>query len=75
MAHKICQWKHQEDSMCPICGKEESVDHIFQCKHKLASEYWEEGISKLEIFLKKKVHSTNDHITRDEGVTGVDARG
>ena len=61
--------------MCPICGKEESVDHIFQCKHKVASKYLEEGISELEKFSEGKVHSTNDHITRKEGVTGVDARG
>jgi len=57
VAHKLHQWKQREDSKCPLCGEEETVDHIFQCQHQRARAYWEEGIHDLEMFLKKK-HTT-----------------
>lgn len=75
VAHKLCPWNHREDSKCPLCGGEETMNHACQCKHQVAREYWEEGINALEVFLKEEADSTNDTIASKGGVNGLDERG
>ena len=77
--HKLCQWKHQGDSMCPLCGEDESVDHVFQCNYQFAYKYWEAGISELEMFLKRKqtAPTITPHLTNAlwEWIQGVERPG
>jgi hypothetical protein len=51
---KLHQWKLQDHAECPLCGAEESAEHIIKCSDPQAHTVWDTSILKLSAWLTKK---------------------
>jgi hypothetical protein len=51
---KLHQWKQQDHAECPLCGADESAEHIIKCSDPRAHTTWDASILKLSAWLTKK---------------------